>query len=109
MNALDLGRRRTHSVHVGRHAGGIVGEAATTFRHHADVAEDERLDLAGDLPVHVGDLGHGQDARQHDALDAERPAVEADGLGRSARFIDLQQWIGGETGEDLRRHTDYRR
>jgi hypothetical protein len=60
----DLGRGRTHAVHIGRNAGHVICQAAAAFGHHSDISKYERFDLARNLPVNIGNLGDGQNTRQ---------------------------------------------
>ncbi len=95
-----------------RLAGDIVGEQAATLGHHADIAEDERLDLAVDF----GNLGDGQNAWKDNPLDPEGTAIELDCLRRGCHCLDgeMDTLIGmgprqvsgdAEVGDDYRGHT----
>src|SRR6516162_4435370 len=111
-----VGGRRADTIHVSGLADRVIAQIAASLRHHPDIAEDEGFDLAGDLPVQLGNLGDGQHTRQYHALDAEALAVEANSLGRggtglhrqmqaqigiSARGIIGDAHVGDDYGIDL--------
>jgi hypothetical protein len=83
---------------VGRIAAGVGGQQAAAFDHDAQAAEAEQFDLHLGVLHHVLDLGQGQHARQHGALDAEAFAVEIDGFvaggGALHRQVQAQLRMG---------------
>ena len=87
---LDVARRRTGAVHVRRLAGGVGGERAAAFGHHAEAPEHEHFGLDVDLAVDRRDFLHGQNARQHDAFDAEGFGVDVDRVGVGRRRLDRE-------------------
>src|SRR3546814_9933607 len=72
--------RRTHAVRVGRLAGHIRRQGATTFHHDAQAAETEDHDLDRRVLRYLLHLGHRQHARQDGADYAEMLVIKIDGL-----------------------------
>ncbi len=91
-----MARGRAHAVYVGGLAGDIGGERAPPFGHDAEPAEGEHFEFAVDLLGEPGDLGDGEDPRQHQALGPEALDQQAHRIDIGGRGLhgDVQALLG---------------